>query len=193
MEKKIITLLFVTLTLTSCQTYSLRQGDLLFHVTSQANAITDVTPAMIDHVAIVLSKDSVIEAVSRGVVTTPLDSLRRQEGHYVIGRVKKADTRRSVENARRYLGRAYDRLYLPDNDDIYCSELIQFSYVDRLGKPLFEPVPMSFHDTTGRITDYWRHFYEQHNMEVPEGHPGTNPAELSQRPAIQLIGPLRKN
>lgn len=190
MEKKIITWLLVAM-VSSCQTYSLRQGDLLFHVTSHANAITDVTPAMIDHVAIVISKDSVIEAVSRGVVTTPLDSLRRQEGHYVIGRVKKADKRRSVENARRYLGRAYDRLYLPDNDDIYCSELVQFSFVDRHGQLVFEPVPMSFHDTTGQITDYWRHFYEQHQMEVPEGHPGTNPAELSQRPAIRLIGPLR--
>ena len=73
----------------SCQTLSLREGDLLFHVVATGNAITEVTPGMIDHVAIVVSKDSVIEAVGRGVKTTPLDSLRNQEGYYLVGRVKR--------------------------------------------------------------------------------------------------------
>ena len=81
--------LFLSLLLTSCAT--LHTGDLLFHVTERGNAITDVTPGMIDHVAIVLSRDSVIEAVGRGVVTTPLDSLRHQSGYYIIGRVRQAD------------------------------------------------------------------------------------------------------
>ena len=119
------------LLLASCQT--LKPGDLLFHVVEQGNAITDVTPGMIDHVAIVLSKDSVIEAVSTGVKTTPLDSLRQQKGYYIIGRVRRADPTRSIANARQYLGRPYDRLYLPDNDAIYCSELVQFSMVDKDG------------------------------------------------------------
>lgn len=44
------------LLLTSCSS-SLHVGDLLFHVTKTGNAITDVTPGMIDHVAIVISKD----------------------------------------------------------------------------------------------------------------------------------------
>lgn len=193
MAKKWYADIFMTiaLALTSCQTYSLQQGDLLFHVTSQPNAITDVTPAMIDHVAIVLSKDSVIEAVSRGVVITPIDSLRHHEGYYLVARVKKANYKRSVENARHYLGRPYDTLYLPDNDAIYCSELVQFSYVDKHGNLLFQPVPMSFHDTTGHITPYWQQFYAEHDMHVPEGEPGTNPAELSRRQAIRLIGPLK--
>ena len=44
------------LLLTSCSS-SLHVGDLLFHVVEKGNAITDVTPGMIDHVAIVISKD----------------------------------------------------------------------------------------------------------------------------------------
>jgi len=181
----------IGLALSSCQTYSLQESDLLFHVTEQGNAITDVTPAMIDHVAIVLSCDSVIEAVGRGVVTTPLDSLRRQNGYYIIGRVRKADHRQTVANARHYLGRPYDDLYLPDNDAIYCSELVQFSFVDKAGTLLFSPIPMSFHDSTGRITEYWTQFYAQRGMAVPEGQPGTNPAELSKRKNIKIVGRLR--
>ena len=170
----------------------LRRGDLLFHVTTQANAITDVTPDMIDHVAIVLSQDSVIEAIPRqGVTTTPLDSLRRQEGYYIIGRVRKADPTLSLLNARHYLGRPYDPFYLACNEAIYCSELVQFSYTDSHGRWLFAPIPMSFHDQSGRITNYWTQFYARHGMTVPEGQPGTNPAELSKRKIIKIIGRLK--
>ena len=183
---------FLLLLLTSCQTQRLREGYLLFHVTQQGNAITEVTPAMIDHVAIVLSEDSVIEAVPRrGVTTTPLDSLRRQEGYYIIGRVRNADATLTIHNARRYLGRDYDVLYLPDNEDIYCSELVQYSFTDSYGRWLINSVPMSFHDQTGRITDYWTQFYARRGLEVPEGQPGTNPAELSQRKEVKILGRLR--
>ena len=174
----------------SCQTHRLTTADLLFHVTPQSNAITDVTPGMIDHVAIVLNKDSVIEAVGRGVVITPIDSLRQQPGYYLIGRVKGVHRASSITHARTYLGRAYDYLYLPDNEAIYCSELVQFSFVDKHGNRLFEPIPMSFHDETGQITDYWHRFYKERGMEVPEGQPGTNPGELSRRRQIRIVGQL---
>lgn len=168
----------------------LKCGDLLFHIVKESNAITDVTPGMIDHVAIYLGGDSVIEAVGRGVVITPLDSLCLQEGRYLVGRVGKLCRKTSIKNALTFLGRQYDRLYLPDNADIYCSELVQLSYVDKRGKPLFSTIPMSFHDKTGRITDYWIQFYAQYNMQVPEGLPGTNPGELSQRKSVKLLGLL---
>lgn len=179
----------IALLMMSCQTY--RTGDLLFHVASKGNAITDVTPGMIDHVAIVVEKDSVIEAVSHGVKTTPIDSLRQQEGYFLIGKVIGADRKASVAQARQYIGRSYDRLYLKDNEDIYCSELVQFSFVDAQGKPIFSPIPMSFHDDTGNITDYWKEFYKKQGLEVPEGQPGTNPSELSQRENVKITGRLR--
>lgn len=188
-KKASITLLAGCLAMVSCQTY--RAGDLLFHVASKDNAITDVTPGMIDHVAIVITKDSVIEAVSRGVKTTPIDSLRRQEGYYLIGKVIGADRKASIAHARQYVGRAYDPLFLKDNEDIYCSELVQFSFVDSQGKPIFSPIPMSFHDSTGNITDYWKKFYEERGLDVPEGQPGTNPSELSQRENVKITGRLR--
>lgn len=170
----------------------LRPGYLLFHVTQQENRITEVTPGMIDHVAIVLAADSVIEAIPRrGVVIRPVDSLRRQEGYYLVGRVKHADSKRTLQQAQRYLGRRYDYLFLPDNDDIYCSELVQLSFVDHKGRQLFDCIPMSFHDSTGRVTDYWTQFYARRGMTVPEGEPGTNPGELSKRKNVKLIGRLR--
>ena len=175
-------------TLVGCS--PLHTGDLLFHVVSQGNAITDVTPGMIDHVAIVMSPDSVIEAVGKGVVITPLDSLFRQDGYYLAGRTS-TNKKTTIARSLTFLGRAYDYLYLPDNEEIYCSELVQCSYVDKKGNLLFSTIPMSFHDNTGNITSYWRDFYARHGMDVPEGEPGTNPAELSQRDNVKLLGRLK--
>ena len=60
-------------------------------------------------------------------------------------------------------------------------------YVGMDGKPIFGTIPMSFHDSTGRILDYWTEFYRQRGMAVPEGLPGTNPGELSRRPQMLKI------
>ena len=172
--------------MTSCTT--VRQGDLLFHVAPQHNAITSVTPGMIDHVAIAVSKDSVIEAVKEGVKLTAINELWQQEGYYIISKVREADCKQSVKNARSYLGRSYDHVFLADNEDIYCSELVQLSFVDKQGKRLFETIPMSFHDETGQVTEYWQRFYAERGMQVPEGEPGSNPGELSQRSCIIIKG-----
>ena len=169
---------------------ALRPADLLFHVSEVENAITAVTPAMIDHVAIVVSRDSVIEAVGKGVVTTPLDSLRTQKGHYLVARVRRADQRKSLENARLFLGLPYDSLYLPDNDAIYCSELVLLSFVDGRGQPIFKSVPMTFRDSTGQIPSHWLELYERNGIAVPEGEAGSNPAELSQRKIVKIVGKL---
>lgn len=170
----------------------LRPCDLLFHVAQQDNPITDVTPGRIDHVAIAIGQDSVIEAIGRGVVITPLDSLRAQKGYYIVGRVRGSiDREQTIRNARSYLGRRYDHLFLAGNDSIYCSELVQLSYVDKHGRPLFAPVPMSFRDGSGNITGYWKRFYAKHGMEVPEGAPGTNPGEMSRRANIKISHRMR--
>lgn len=50
---------------------------------------------------------------------------------------------------------------------------------------------MSFHDESGHITAYWRNFYQQYHMEVPEGQPGTNPNEMILRPELRSLGILK--
>ena len=179
---------FAAILLASCMSpWPPRPADLLFHVAEADNAITAVTPGMIDHVAIMISADSVIEAVGKGVVTTPLDSLRKQKGYYLYARVRHADRQRSIANARRFLGQPYDSLYLPDNEAVYCSELVLLSFVNKRGKPIFQPVPMTFRDSSGQIPSHWQEFYKRNGMDVPEGLPGSNPSELSQRKGVRII------
>lgn len=203
MLRRLSAFALATLLLTSCSMVSdngfvsidgLKDCDLLFHIAPSDNPITDVTQGIdnqkIDHVAVFFRQDGkpvVVEAVGKGVVITPIDSFLSREGDVVAGIFRKNfDRKRSLRTALSYLGRQYDYLYLPDNTDIYCSELVQISYIYNKGKRVFDPIPMSFHDKTGNITDYWRDFYARQGMDVPEGRDGTNPGEMSRRKIIKI-------
>ena len=177
----------------------LREGDLLFCCSDTANAITTVTARSqdlpIDHVAVVhhIGGDSgplfVIEAVKPVVCLTPIDTFLCENGRVLVGRVNvDCDITASVKRCLRLVGKPYDDLYLLGDSAVYCSELVQMCFVTPSGLQVFEPVPMSFHDETMRVTDYWRAFYNDRGMEVPEGEPGSNPGELSRREQVTILG-----
>jgi hypothetical protein len=178
----------------------IEEGDLIFVAQPLDNAITQVTQGIdslaIDHVAIMhrIGGETgplyALEAIPRlGVVLTPIDSLvtREQGATFVLQRVEDVDATSSVRKALRYVGLPYDDLFLPGDSAIYCSELVQMSYVDTAGNPVFGTIPMSFHDASGRITDHWTKFYRNRGMAVPEGLPGTNPGQLSRHPNVTII------
>lgn len=173
-------------------------GDLLFCCSDTANAITAVTSGVedlpIDHVAVVYRIGgeyawAVIEAVKPEVRITPLDDFLDENGPVLHARVNvDLDVEASIGRCLTMVGKPYDDLYLPGDSAVYCSELVQMCFVNTVGEPIFSTVPMSFHDATGQVTDYWKEFYALRGMQVPEGEPGTNPGELSRRPQITIIG-----
>ena len=174
--------------------------DLLF-VTSpepEGNVITDVTEGYdglpIDHVAIFYNSETggrVVEAVPDGGVRMVSIERFQEDNHQAriyVARVNQTfDPSQTLRNALSWVGRPYDHLFLADNEAIYCSELVQFSFVDEQGQQIFSPIAMSFHDGSGAITRYWQEFYREHGMEVPEGKPGTNPGEMSRRPNVSVL------
>ncbi len=236
---------------------NLRDGDLLFVVNGNGSNITSVTDGVdglgIDHVA-VFSQGNVIEAIPKyGVVENPLDSflVKLSDGEFVlVGRVEGLDVETSVTNARKFLGKPYDDIFMPSDSAIYCSELVQKSFVfkgkcglnmkdkvvgTRSGradkcaidevkeevkeevkdevkdevKPgddakvntsgigskqlVFCTIPMSFHDSTGKVTEFWTKFYAARGLTVPEGEPGSNPGRLSRDPNVNILGKLSCN
>lgn len=185
----------------------LEEGDLLFNVVGSneglAAAIVDVTDGIdqqqISHVAIVHLQNGalyVLEATGiNGVWLTPIDSFINNADHtpdgkplILVGRLKdRSNIKLSVDKALSYLGCPYDKLYLPDDSAIYCSELIQLSYTYADGTSVFPLQPMSFHDKSGNITEFWNNYYRKFGMEVPESWPGTNPGGISRSEAIDII------
>ena len=193
----------------SGDTPSLLDGDLIFCHTAAsgfgdgtlASAISDVTAGDIYHVAIVScdegAEPTVIEATTNyGVCERPLgeflaDCHHSPDGRPLVsvGRLKNVELAEgAVERARKYLGRPYDFQYLEGDSAIYCSELVHYAYLDADSVPVFPQQPMSFHDQSGRITDFWIEWYGKWNMGVPEGAPGTNPEGVRRSEELEIIG-----
>ena len=175
----------------------LHEADLIFVVNDAGNAITQSTQARgewpIDHVAVFHhtadGSPCVIQAVHKGVCMEPLDSLMADDdaSALLIGRVKDIDAKATIKRCLAFLGKPYDHYFAPSDSAIYCSELVQKSYVDAKGNLIFDPIPMSFHASDGSILPYWTEHYGHIGSRVPEGAPGTNPAELSRRPQVTIL------
>lgn len=182
----------------------LRNGDLIFvglpvaydaETGTMDAAITSATgeegAVNLIHVAIAeVQGDSVwiIDAtIAHGVDRHPLDTFLTdftlRDGSYpefIVKRVKGIDADAAVERAKSFCGRAYDLRFLPDNDDLYCTELVQMSYLDKSGKPVFESEPMNWLAADGTMPAYWEWLFGQLGMDVPQGLPGTNPQRMAQ-------------
>ncbi len=198
-------LLHIALLLTICALCAdaqdqVMEGDLLFaYSTTAGRAISDATvhdttAPPIYHVAIatwVNGKLYALEAIDEGVVLTPYDKFRERtlsKGGMLIGRLHdRSGVDQSVSNALEHLGKPYDDLYMIDTQEIYCSELVQLSYVNGSGQRLFPLINMSFHDQQGHILDYWREHYAKRGMAVPEGALGTNPAQIARDPSVEIL------
>ena len=185
----------------------LQEGDLLFNVVAKkagtGGAIADVTQGVssqpVVHVAIVCKMDNKMFALEasgkHGVWLNPIDSFFVHADHSSLGKpmvlaARLKDTTnvsKSVEKALSYLGRPYDYLFGDSEDSIYCSELVHYSYLDRDGHYIFPQQPMSFHDASGKVTQFWIDAYAKHGLSVPEGEPGTNPGALSRSEKIVII------
>lgn len=179
---------------------SLCEGDLLFCAQEKGNNITDVTQGVggmkIDHVAIFHRQGGrtfALEAIHSGVGLTPTDSFMARREAVLAARLRDTlGVARSVERALRFIGRPYDFNFMPDDSAFYCSELVQKCYRDSRGELVFKPIPMSFHDKSGRITPYWHDYYARQGLQVPEGEPGSNPGDLSRSAAICILGIVEK-
>ncbi len=189
--------------------FELQSGDLLFSVGNDNSellgAIQNTTgqdkEIPFSHVAIVSienGKEYVIEATDpEGVIKIPLEDFFKKtatlnNGHAIaVGRVKKEfeyTIEDAIKNAEKHLGKGYDYAYSETNDEFYCSELVRFAFLDSLGKPIFEPLAMSFKDpATGEIDSYWVKHFEKLGKPVPDGEPGTNPADMAQAPVIEIV------
>ena len=198
--KHLILILLLACALSVDAQQQVLEGDLLFAYSSTSGkaisdaTVHDSTALPIYHVAIatwVDGKPYALEAIDEGVVLTPYDKFCERtmsKGGMLLGRLKdRSGVDQSVSNAMEHLGKPYDDLYMIDTQEIYCSELVQLSYVNGKGQRLFPLINMSFHDAQGRILDYWREHYAKHGMAVPEGALGTNPAQIASDPAVEII------
>jgi len=198
MRKKIffITLLLCSLNFILAQQI-FRHGDLLFQQLNCGDfceAINIVTPAYqgkhYNHVGIVTRTDSglyVLEAISKGVVLTTMDSFLRRtdKENMLLARVPKKFIFRSSD-IRKFLGKPYDNIFDLNNDAYYCSELAYFLYKTKKGKHFFSLHPMTFKDpASGNYHPLWARYFAELHVSIPENQPGLNPGSMLQEKRLK--------
>ena len=142
------------------------------------------------HVAIV-ERDAdrlwIIEASTAYGVRRILKSNWRWGGYDVYRPNIPFDAAAVIARAKSFVGQHYDNAFLPDNGELYCSELVYEAYLDSNGNHLFESKPMNFRDQRGRMPRYWKKHFRRLGIPVPEGVPGTNPTDLSKSPLLERV------
>ena len=165
---------------------SLKNGDLLFmRDSSDFSKQIIKTTSTYSHVGIYF--DGMIYHASRklGVAKQNLEEYITEEKKEVfVYRYPEIDAGITKEQAEKYLGRAYNHSFYPNNGTFYCSQ-----YIARI-LPIFDTIPMKFGDGEQEVSDYWKKYYEELRMPVPLNQPGTNPGQLSECKKIHFIGKL---
>lgn len=203
-------LIGITALLFSCRQagFAWEEGDILFQdgdCGDFCDAIRKVTDGYqgrdFSHNGLLVRENDswmVLEAVSRGVVLTPLDSFliravdEKGNPKVVVGRLKpeyRSLISSAIAHAKTHLGKSYDEAFDFGNDRFYCSELIHMAFKKaRDGQDLFEPKPMTFLDPdTGLLFPIWQDYFEKLGIEVPEGAMGLNPGSMSLSPKLEVL------
>lgn len=181
-----------------------QDGDILFQDLDcgiYCESIESVTlgykGANLSHCGMVVVQEDglyVVEAISKGVSLTPLDSFLNRsydaEGNpkVFVGRLKSETVREKASDlALKKLGKPYDEVYNIFDDTYYCSELIYHACIEN-GAPIFDLQPMTFKAKgTDSTFAAWQAYYDQRNLPVPEGELGLNPGGISLSEQIEVV------
>lgn len=201
-----LSILFI---LMSCSPkFQLLQGDFLFQDMDcgpMCNAIEEVTQgidgARLSHVGLVfVENDSfkVVEAISKGVVFTPIDDFLNRshdaEGNpkVLVGRLKSNYQHlipKALENLESYKETPYNNSYIMGNDSVYCSQLLYLIFKEaNNGSEVFELAPMTFKPiNSDQFFPVWKEYYNELGIPIPEGLPGINPGGMSRSNYLEIV------
>ena len=190
-------------------TFHLKEGDLLFQDSDCGpfcEAVEKVTfginNAKFSHIGLVVKNQKgdlvVLEAISKGVIETPIDSFLNRSfdaennPKVVVGRLKPHYSylvEAAVNSAFGRIGKPYDEIFDLQNDKYYCSELIYFAFKEANNdQALFQLQPMTFNDPdTQKPFPVWVVYYKNLGEPIPEGQPGLNPGGISRSIYLDIV------
>jgi hypothetical protein len=207
--KKLLFILFFFVGITNCfsqKVIKLRTGDILFQVGNGSdfekaviNSTRNYSTLTFSHCGVVAIENDtifVLEASSqKGVTKTIYADFYNESIEIIVGRLKpkyRNCISQIIQNLYMLIGMKYDFIFAINNDDYYCSELLQVCFKDKKGQHIFETVPMNFKDAlTGEYLPYWTDYFNERNSTIPQGKEGSNPTQLSKSKNIRLIGSVK--
>ena len=206
MKNKILLLFFLLFQFGFSQNVKLKTGDILFQSMNcgpLCEAINEVTEGYqgkdFSHLGMVYIKNDsvfVIEAAGKAVKITSYETFKTYTTEEMfVGRLKRKYRKyipEAISFSLQQVGVPYDDEYLYNNGKYYCSELIYDAFLHAYKKPLFDLYPMTFKSPkSNEYFEVWADYYENLQMEIPEGQLGCNPGGISTSDKLKIIGTLR--
>lgn len=181
-------------------------GDLLFQEGYSGDfeeAIRTVTPSYQGHqfshvgtLCFLNGEPMVIEAISKGVVYTELNSFLQRDcdangrPRVMVLRLKQHLVHvipHAIKHMHQLVGKPYNSTFNLNNDEYYCSEIIYKCFLQPDGKPIFSLYPMTFkHPQSGETFEKWEAYFENLKAPIPEGELGLNPGGLANEEVLEL-------
>lgn len=145
------------------------------------NLMTGYNDELFDHVAIYIGNGYIIEAVPEyGVRKRDISNLLNELTNIYIGTIYDDNLNiHAISFIEQQIGKPYNNTYIYNGDSFYCSELIHKAYELANNNIYFKQHSLTFKDSTNEIMPYWKKYYEELELEVPEGMSGSHPANLS--------------
>lgn len=103
------------------------------------------------------------------------------------GLAGRARASKVISCAKSCIGKAYDFRYMPGDEEFYCSELVQYAFVNRRGESVFESVPMNFKGPDGSYPEFWVKLFDELGMPIPQGVDGTNPHDMMMSDCLEFV------
>jgi hypothetical protein len=180
----------------------MKAGTLIFQVLEKGGFVDAIVGSSmregavewpVSHVGIAVGNGVVHVDEESGVVMEPLGMFLAGAEVSIAAVLRDSDVaKRAAERAPDFLGLPYNRSFYPDQEGVYCSELVAKCCVDAVGNPYFELCPMNFRDSSGAMIPYWIEYYKMLGLEIPEGVPGSNPRQLlNQTDLFSSVGVIR--
>ena len=202
MKNKIfIFLLFVATYSTSCsqsKEVALKDGDIIFQESqsSQCKAIQSATKSRYSHCGIIYIDNGeyyVYEAVQPVTVTPLKDWISRgKNSHYVVKRLKNADTVLTGENiekmkkaGEKFYGKNYDLTFEWSDDKIYCSELVWKIYKRALDIEVGKLQKLEEFDLTADIVK--QKIKERYGDNIPKDEIVISPVSIFESDLLETV------
>lgn len=160
--------------------FSIENDNSAFGQAVSNSAINNIDNLAINHTALALKKNKVMEATpENGVTIVKLkDFLKKSKIVFAVSIKDKAVEKNAIENSKKFIGKRYNYTFEPDNDGIYCSQLITESFLYSNGNRYFSLHPMNFLNENGVFIPFWVEYYKKYNSEIPQSVPGSHPKQL---------------
>ncbi len=143
----------------------------------------------INHVGIYIGNDTVVEAVSKGVVKSRLTEFLEKSKNVYLAKIDDESLKETaVKKAIKNLGKPYNFEYFNnDGSTLYCSQLVYECYKYENGKTFFELDELKFKDPkSGEIIPFFIEYYKKLGVKMPLGEKGTHPATLSKNKKLHI-------